>query len=265
MTKFLLDSPFLEFLHPWDLIKLLHVNKAARRAAIPQMKKRQVQAVAQTERFEKFLARSQTHPSSYGPRSTSGGGYSQSLTKNFVILSYERSQILESSSVALFDDRGTFVAFYELLENRLLLGDFLVSNNEYCHDYDWHIATTGSFNSRRHNRWELKLVDSVPPFVTDTLLGFRALCDQYHDTFYPAESMSILMHALSSDPRIICTMATSVSDALNQIAYHLPGHRYAQASLSDGESGGQEDSEQKRLEEWLECLASVKCSDPIVP
>ena len=156
------------------------------------------------------------------------------MVQNFVILSYERSYTTESSCVGLFDDKGKFVAFYELLENRLYYEEYAGSQTmggeEEMGMYGLghrfsnpvvKIATTGGFGQ---DRWGLEPVFCLPPelmdndqlffpmsFTEDTILGYYSLYNQYDGVLSHAESMCILMHALSSDARAIYTVVDCVA------------------------------------------------------
>ena len=64
-------SPLIDFLHPLDLLKLLHVNKAARRAAVPRLVQLQKLAGAQAKRFREWLQHPQQSLQAPGSRMSS--------------------------------------------------------------------------------------------------------------------------------------------------------------------------------------------------
>jgi hypothetical protein len=125
-----LFAPILGYLGPFDLLKLLHVSKTAREAAVPHLKS--FQEAPQTREHARMLSdwmlspsvttnngvfqemASPNHPDTAGPlRLSAIQRMGSSLEKNFVVLEYRKTYRQEYSCVAVFNNNGAFVAIYE--------------------------------------------------------------------------------------------------------------------------------------------------------
>ncbi|KAL7551582.1 hypothetical protein ACHAWF_015336 [Thalassiosira exigua] len=151
----LVENHFWPLLDPHDLVRLVRVSKAARRAAAPVLnaiEEKSSQTAGHAEMFRSFLRR---------PRVTRGNHVWKELTgppafenaipgplrldviadrasdieKRFAVLKYQKSYDEECSLVALFDENGAFIEMYEF------------ASQQFYEDYATKIVMTGEGRS----------------------------------------------------------------------------------------------------------------------
>lgn len=230
-------SPLFDFLSPFQLLKMLHLSRSARRGAVPKLKKFQasVQTAGQALMFEQWLEnptagsmgakmqRSNSRKNLAGPlRLGSIQQHIDTLRERFIILNHEKKHAQESSSVAVFDDEGSFVAYYNMTSCQFY--------ESYCNksavdaqDLQWspdlRIECSAFFHVGDHSdRWEINTQDldwAEQTFIGNIIYPNYALFKNFHGTLSPTEVAAVLMHALSSDTRVIYWYVSTLFATMN--------------------------------------------------
>ena len=238
-------SHLLGFLEPLDLLKLLRVSKTTRKAAVPYLRAFESQALTAhhaqlfstwlttapiiTEhsrvfdremRLKKWTKRVDRNS---GQRNVAGPlrfdvlqEQSQNLVRRFVVLQYEkRSYQREHCKVATFDEKGGFVAYYELnsmqLYESVVDREVLFGASCNCSTPEIEICTCSAaadwmcFHPGLHWEWE-------GGFSGDVTRSNFELFDSFFGLLSPTEVSFVLMHALSQDTRVICQYVQAVFD-----------------------------------------------------
>ena len=239
------NSPLLKFLDPLELLKLLHVSRGARRAAVPHLKAFEMadpETRVHGNRFREWLTTSPIvatgsmvfHEEMVAPEDGNLAGplrirtienMSTTLVNRFVVLHYKKlGYQREQCKVAVFNEQGEFVAYYELLSKQF-----------YEPFVDKYVHEGRAFNSRggaNHSTAEIQIrnCDSDSWTLSDQSLnwewqeGFGGdvtssnydLFDSFYGQLSPTEVSFILMHALSEDTRVIFQYVETVFDCFNQ-------------------------------------------------
>jgi hypothetical protein len=172
LEECLFSSAYLE---PVDLIRLLHVCKAARRATVPKLKKLEESTKEHTKMFRGWLC---------CPRITQGNAVFEEMApeavtddlagplrldviaemwtdiaQRFVILDYNKCYDRERSTVALFDKKGAFVAlymfqsvqFYEDYVTKDQMTVFNAGGGFDCSMPHFRLSTSGWFTAEMHD------------------------------------------------------------------------------------------------------------------
>ena len=222
-------SPLLGFLEPFELLKLVHVSKEARKAAIPYLEAFEAdpETCLHANRFKIWLTTSPivfegssvTEPSLAGPlRLETIENMSSILVENFVVLKCERIGYRGAHcEVAIFNHAGKFVAYYELnskqfyeplMDERVQEGD----SNPYPPSIQIRNADPDHWTLSDQNlywEWEGGFNGVI------TGCNFH-LFDSFLGRLSPTEVSFVLMHALSEDTRVIYQYVLAVFEVFNQ-------------------------------------------------
>ena len=244
------------------------------------------QTKCHTEMFRKFLRCPRItkdnkvwdeliHPSDNkricGPlRLNSIAALASDIEKRFAILSYEKSYDKENSLVILFDGGGAYIGHYSF------------SNSQFYEDYHTEDIMTGNgervFNSRGDTNTSMPKISLRTPCRTpwstygtniddvkwgrafsvqtdyywqeewlgDVLGPHNILIESFAGVLSPTEAMFTLMHALSSDTRIIYVMT------VKGFFYNLRGD--FDHYFSEGFGEEEEEDDEERADQWLMLL-----------
>ena len=237
----------MDYMEPRDLLACMYLNKHARRLAGPKLNayKYDVPTLMQQQLFSRWL-----HAPSVGnnevfeemtveevaeQKNLAGplrlGAISPGLGQNFIILKYEKTYEEEASEVAIFNNQGSLVAIYTF------------NSEQYYESYvnrDVMCAGPRVFNSRGgsnhgvgyinfyhsghlnpgigviENAWKMNFVQTEWAWQ-EGFCGFVAesnyeLFRLFHGKLSPTEVTTVLMHALSSDTRVIYSYVLAVFD-----------------------------------------------------
>jgi hypothetical protein len=265
------ESPLFDFLEPFDLLKMLHFTKAARRAAIPKLKAFQAcpQTLSQQLMFDDWvnnprvtkqntvfdeMKRKNCGENLAGPlRLGSIQQLADTIRERVVLLRYEKTHDRESSCVALFDGDGAFVAYYELHSEQFY--ETYVNKDVLRADTSdpsiWMQTTAGFRHSvnQTDDCWEMEDPGLEwlwqEGFWGDVTFSNYALYSLFHGLLSPTEAAMVLTHALSSDTRVIYMYTLAVFENMNNNFQDVPVWMY------------EDEQEANALEAWKSSLPGV--------
>ena len=240
------NSPLLKFLNPLELLKLLHVSRAARKAAVPHLKACCETADPETrvhgDRFRKWLTTSPIvatgsmvfHEEMAAPEDGNLAGplrlgtiekMSTTLVNRFVVLQYKKlGYQREHCKLAVFNGQGEFVAYYELLSKQFYepFVDKWVHGDRGFNSRGGSNHSTAEIQIRNCNSDDWTLTDQSLEWAWQEGFGGDVTSSNYDlfDSFFgqlsPTEVSFVLMHALSEDTRVIYQYVETVFDRFNQ-------------------------------------------------
>jgi len=240
----------LPYLDPIDLIRLIHTSKSIRRIAAPLLNKLETksnQTVCHAEMFSSFLRNPRVTKSNKvweelttdEARASTAGPLrlyhikekASEIQKRFAILRYSKTYDMEQSLVILFDEKGAYIGHYKF-ESEQFYEDYATKNimqggNEFGLGRNRVFNARGGSNTSMpemgmcytDNNWKWKMdfhaqtdYNWQEGWLGSFVDPHTLLIDSFVGNLSPVEAMFVLMHALSSDTRVIYVVVVSFFD-----------------------------------------------------
>lgn len=242
--------PLLDPIDLIRLVYTSRASRRVSATALNKLEMNSIQTRAHADMFRSFLRRPRItesnqvweeliqpsgEPNIAGPlRLNKIAAFAADIEKRIVVLRYERSYDKEESLVVYFDDTGAFVGCYEFSSEQfyedyatkqIMLGERRCFNSDgasntsmpkivlrgagCCRAFPSACAADAKWRKLRRFQTEYYWQEG---WLGDVVIPHIALIDSFAGTLSPTEVIFVLMHALSSDTRVIYVMTVSFFD-----------------------------------------------------